>query len=691
MRKVFIHATKDGQIRRYAGSSSGLGNVGVQLRTELTPRLVAALQRLGVGDAEHEAEKDRVSHLLLDTLNGVTHDDDFEPAAGGAAGNQEGHPFYGNQYTDVAGLGPKPTTAKAKGIKAATHELLSSGHPFSLEELMKATGVDNPKMMVAYLGDLKNPKYAHKAGVLDIVKNKTTGHYQVVKKAAEAAVAPAPKKEEPKPATEEMPGTVKPLLGGSDSAHADMLYTAAVTKAALGAVKLLPPYELDEDEEHELLLVAAKQWKQQKVKAQAQWHANNTGKETPVLKVTEVFPEDIDFIKDFAEAFGNDGDGLGAYKKANAKWKKATQEAKIKKMGPALEPSAELLQKLGAEVSKYKAAQPKEPEPIKLKSTPAASTTIAQSSLVPKGWKGVQEGDFKPLGKFHKNNAKLTTALNAGPEGSEFLGGDVSEKAPIFKKQIEAALHTELLETSPEYKTLDALLKTGPYKSQTIARKLVAAWASSSGDSHPLSCAMQSAVARKFDMHVEHVETAALTSLQKNNDEALHASALTALLGTAEHNSLKLISDFKKAAEDFVGMQYKHTQAMLKHHGITEVSVIRGMTAGENATSGSKPEKVKLKLQPASSFSTSLSTAKSFAGTQGKSKLYFATIPASQVLSSFRTGYGCTGEKEVVVLNHPDTFAMEYSVNPYDPESFNALGKLSEALAHIHKKAKIWE
>lgn len=80
----------------------------------------------------------------------------------------------------AAPLGPKPTTPTSKGIKNQTHELLSSGHPFSLEELMKATGVQKPDMMRAYLADLKNPKYAAKAGALTIVK-RLDGQYHVEK------------------------------------------------------------------------------------------------------------------------------------------------------------------------------------------------------------------------------------------------------------------------------------------------------------------------------------------------------------------------------------------------------------------------------------------------------------------------------------------------------------------------------
>jgi len=76
----------------------------------------------------------------------------------------------------------KPTKATASGAKAATHELLSSGHPFSVDELMKATGCSNKSTLLTALSDLKSPKYAGKLGALSIKKN-PDGTFQIEKKA----------------------------------------------------------------------------------------------------------------------------------------------------------------------------------------------------------------------------------------------------------------------------------------------------------------------------------------------------------------------------------------------------------------------------------------------------------------------------------------------------------------------------
>jgi len=92
--------------------------------------------------------------------------------------------------------GDKPTMATAAGsAKAKTHQLLSSGHPFHVEELMKATGVTNKATIMTALSDLKNPKYAGALGALTIEK-RPDGMYHVTKapaggfKAVGGAAAP---------------------------------------------------------------------------------------------------------------------------------------------------------------------------------------------------------------------------------------------------------------------------------------------------------------------------------------------------------------------------------------------------------------------------------------------------------------------------------------------------------------------
>jgi hypothetical protein len=109
------------------------------------------------------------------------------------------------------------------------------------------------------------------------------------------------------------------------------------------------------------------------------------------------------------------------------------------------------------------------------------------------------------------------------------------------------------------------------------------------------------------------------------------------------------LNGFKKALRHFIAAQHEHTQEFFKKNGITHVVVARGMwVVGPDEHTVSK-----IKLQPASSFSTSVEVAKHFAGHSGS--LLLARVPVSQVLGTHRSGFGCTNEHEVVLLNHPKT------------------------------------
>jgi hypothetical protein len=102
--------------------------------------------------------------------------------------------------TGASPAGPKPTKATAKAAKAATHELLSPGHPFSVDELMAATGVTTRSTMMTALADLKNPKYAGALGALKIektpdgmyrVSEAPAGGFKEVKQAPAGGAAPS--------------------------------------------------------------------------------------------------------------------------------------------------------------------------------------------------------------------------------------------------------------------------------------------------------------------------------------------------------------------------------------------------------------------------------------------------------------------------------------------------------------------
>lgn len=84
----------------------------------------------------------------------------------------------------------KPDEAKGgPSGKGALRAVLESGKPFTKEQLMQATGIESERTLMGYLADLKNPKYAGKAGALSIARN-ADGTFQVVQSDGKPAPAP---------------------------------------------------------------------------------------------------------------------------------------------------------------------------------------------------------------------------------------------------------------------------------------------------------------------------------------------------------------------------------------------------------------------------------------------------------------------------------------------------------------------
>lgn len=612
-----------------------------------------------------------------------------------------GHPFYGNQYTDVV-LGPKPTEAKAKVAKHAVHELLSSGHPWTVEELAKITGHQNMSTLKSWLSMFKSEKTAGSKGALNVQKN-PDGTYQVVKANGQPAepvpmpAAPEPPvpevKEAPQEAAQNDPGATiapapeppstpaapealqvdlgagyvaSPHPGGAlTKAEADAHYQAHLSgllgkiagqvhgMSETGAIGDLGWKKL------------AQNFKQGKANAMAKWAALTQGKEMKA-KPVDVFPQDIELVK----ALGKAHDDPEAQKAAFEQWKKETTAAKhapkIADPPPAAAPAAP------------------SPEPAKVEPAPAElqapaseeehSVFKAPEHLVPPGHVQISADDFSS--KPGLGSSPFVSGLSKLKKGMEA----VSTNAVGNKQAIQQKL-TELLHASKEFQAVrDAVQKkygsAGGYAASAEAR-LISSWAASSGDHLPLSVAAQLAIRDAFKMPADSVETKAFHYLQSKSEEQTYHDA-AAELGFETKTHPEQLKQFKKALRDFALAQYHATQDFFKAQGLSEVYLVRGMKVSSNGV-----EHVKLKLQPASSFSTNYSTAHSFAGQGGA--VYVCRVPVSQILGSYLTGYGCTNEHEVVVLNHHQLEAITVPSN--QASSATAANATIHASAHKLKSA----
>lgn len=177
----------------------------------------------------------------------------------------------------------------------------------------------------------------------------------------------------------------------------------------------------------------------------------------------------------------------------------------------------------------------------------------------------------------------------------------------------------------------------------SAAAFLVSSWASTSGDAAKLPVALQLAAALEFGLDTSYTGE----FFRRVSQEGMEADPFVREVEGIMAKHGPLLQHFARA-------MYENTQADLKARNITELVVFRGVK-GRSGSGLSHLESLDtehgagmfadLNLQPASSFSTSFFTAKGF----GK-MVMLMRVPASRILGTCRSGWGCLNEQEVVLL-----------------------------------------
>ena len=165
---------------------------------------------------------------------------------------------------------------------------------------------------------------------------------------------------------------------------------------------------------------------------------------------------------------------------------------------------------------------------------------------------------------------------------------------------------------------------------ETAIRDLIALWARTSNDNNCRSLAMQEAAKVEFGL-TDTYEWPMQDSLKAQTAE--------------EYNAYSPL--FRR----FLRAMYENTQDSLKAAGVTHVRLRRGtgMTGNYGWVKGTKRA---VSLRPMSSFSASQGTASGFGG----GVVLDAWVPVERIVGSARTGFGCQGEYEYVVLGGTDEF-----------------------------------
>lgn len=598
----------------------------------------------------YEVLAERLTAVLMGSS--PTQDDNPNHAP---AGNPDGGQFTSGPGGGGSSSEPseKPTSAKAKTAKGKLHELLSSGHGFTKAELMKIAGFEAEVTLNTWLSKFKSQKHAGDYGALDI-KKMPNGVFQVVKANGELA-GPNPNFKPASPLPTEEPPPAAPGL--KTKKEADATYEQSMSQAMAQTLS-------DLDDGHDSW-DAVKKYKTAKAKAMAEW-ANSLHGANFVVKKQGLFKADKVFASDLKAANAGPLSQLDAkIQEALAQWKKNTQLEKQGKFDPTKKPAEAGIQS-GKEDSSTEVIQ----QAMKNFTSSGPAKQLSYDILKPKDFTPISASDFTKDKTFGKGIEALGQTLRKSGKSSA-----------IQNKQLVEQSISAKLKNSQAFQQLDVLVRGGSSANAGTVRRLVTAWAQSSGDGNPLSCALQLAVQRAFSIPDEHLEKKALHSIKPNDPqgESLHKNAATHLgisLQTPEE-----LGALKNALQDFIVAQYETTQELLKENGFDHVYVARGMRNLPKADHQSS-EAVNLKLQPASSFSTNLQVAGGFSNAAGA--IFLTKVPVSQVLGTYVSGFGCTEEHEVVVIGHESipSFGIPYQEGLIDVATVqSAMQKKLETVA----------
>lgn len=601
-----------------------------------------------------------------------------------------GHEFHGNQWT--GGLGAKPVPVMFGSVKQKLMQLLAQGHSFTLAELAKLLGQSE----VTLRGRLSEIKKATAGGQLYLAKQ--GNNYFLAQKEAAPDYAKEAEQEWVKHANAEaaamgLTPALEPLATPAPPepvAPAPEPVVAAV-EALTTAQKLIPEagtfLPVTSTEKNALYEQSLKKWaddltssqfatkegviapetinalatgfKQNKTNAMAQWKATTDG-ESVVAKAATAFKADEQYVKDLL-AGNTHAQAYAAWKQNTANEKKGTwppdpfAEAKKAEAAKTAAEAAKIAGEQYLQAQEKAKAEKAAKEAAELAAMGDALKEYAPSfdqvpDYVPSYHVDIGMEDFigsSPI--FSTEIGKLKAKLGQGHTDS--IGNKVG---------VQAALEARLLE-SKAFQALKVQSKNAT-KYDSLAATLISAWAGSSGDHQPVSVANQLAIRDAFAMQGSDIAVDALHLLTKTkaSEDEVYAQAASSLGCRFTTDAEK--TTFRSGLRDFALAQYRNTQEHFKKVGVEHVYVARG-SAGNVGIEKKSGEATHggLKLQPASSFSANYSTA---AGSFSKGdSVYMVKVPASQVLSSYVTGFGCTGEHEVVVLAHPKMKAVRVSTS----------------------------
>lgn len=291
-------------------------------------------------------------------------------------------------------------------------------------------------------------------------------------------------------------------------------------------------------------------------------------------------------------------------------------------------------------------------------------------------WKSRDSGDVGSVtaddlseDNIHRNVELISGALFNDPSLSADKWAN-RETIIKLKKEVETKLQ-ERLKGNEDYEYFrDMYTKSNIIPIQhvidlegySVERRLIDQWATSSGDDQPLSVFMQDMARDEFGLN-DAVTNHFGQGARKVLDE--YASPFRR---NFDHEK------FENGAKAFLREMYNETQERLASAGIKEVTLFRGWDDGAFSRSDlnktiindpafiSAPSRAihiyegTVRSQPMSSFSYSPDIAQVFVRTEPatfkRPAVTAIKVPASSILATPASGYGCLNELEMVVLGN---------------------------------------
>lgn len=243
----------------------------------------------------------------------------------------------------------------------------------------------------------------------------------------------------------------------------------------------------------------------------------------------------------------------------------------------------------------------------------------------PQGFLGTPDDPYNAQ-VINYDRASLTVQKNGAGDYYQLLDKNGNQAGGAIYGQEQADKRLKAIQTDP-------VIERGTPEYQSMMREkivgnMVQLWAASSNDDHAVTLSLQDKAASMFGITDYHKWTK-------------HSASTKQAMEKYQSDP-----DWDHLAEAFLQSQYDATQARLQAEGITHLVLRRGTKAGV-PTSVDVGGTANLKMRPMSSWSTDSGVATNFAG--GKSVLQ-VKVPIQKVIGFAGNGFGCTGEREVVVL-----------------------------------------